>query len=117
MKKLIACILATVLLICSLTLCGTSYEENAWFSDEKLEECLVVGLPEITSMSFVKRYDDDIYASMPGAELKAYVESIYEFLKAQDFEYICGCRFPDTEKEHVNYDEDNFCDICEYDFT
>lgn len=88
MKKIIACALATVLLLCALTSCGATFEENVWFSGEMLEECLVTGMPEITGRSFVKRYDDDIYVSMPNAELKAYVESVYEFLKAQNFEYL-----------------------------
>ena len=95
MKRIIACILAAVLFICALTSCGASYEENVWFSDEKLEECLVTGVPAITSRSFVKRYDDDIYVSMPRAELEAYIESVYEFLKAQDFKYL-GTRGEDA---------------------
>ena len=95
MKRIIACILTAGLLICALTSCGVTYEENVWFSDEKLEECLVTGLPTITSRSFVKQYDDDIYVSMPKAELEAYIESVYEFLKAQDFEYL-GTRGEDA---------------------
>ena len=94
MKRIIACILAAVLFICAFTSCGASYEENVWFSDEKLEECLVVGLPEITR-TFLKHYDDDIYVSMPRAELETYIESVYEFLKAQDFEYL-GTRGEDA---------------------
>ena len=95
MKRIIAGILTAGLLICALTSCGVTYEENVWFSDEKLEECLVTGLPTITSRSFVKRYDDDIYVSMPRAELEAYIESVYEFLKAQDFKYL-GTRGEDA---------------------
>ena len=94
MKRIIACILAAVLFICALTSCGTTYEENVWFSDEKLEECFAVGLPEITR-SFIKRYDDDIYVSMPDAELDKYIESVYELLRAQDFEYL-GTRGEDA---------------------
>ena len=234
MKRIIACALTLILLICALTSCGATYEKNVWFSEEKLEECLVVGLPGITR-SIVKCDDQDVYVSMPDAELKAYIGSVYEFLKAQDFmylgtrgeqafsfkglftryyfkpvedlddfwvngdwifvysdgsvdedgdvifciltiydygkrtltygrnkefsynvkislrrqseaplsggyvleeehehavgewvaqddkthhfEYSCGCWYPETEKEHVNYDEDAFCDVCGYDFT
>ena len=87
MKRIIACALTLILLICSLTSCGATYEKNVWFSEEKLEECLVVGLPGITR-SIVKCDDQDVYVSMPDAELKAYIESVYEFLKAQDFMYL-----------------------------
>lgn len=87
MKRTITCLSMLILLICALTSCGASYEENVWFSDEKLEECLVVGLPGITR-SIVKCDDQDVYVSMPDAELKAYIESVYEFLKAQEFMYL-----------------------------
>ena len=233
MKKIIACALMLILLICAFTSCGASYEENVWFTDEKLEECHATGLPGITR-SFVKHYDDDIYVSMPDAELDNYIESVYALLKSKNFEYLgtrgeeafsfkglfkqyyfkpveelddfwvngdwifvysdgsvdeydevvfciltiydcdksklsydnkeftynvkislrrqseaplsggyvleeehehavgewvaqddkthhfeysCGCWFPETEKDHVNYDEDAFCDICGYDLT
>jgi hypothetical protein len=87
MKRIIACALVLILLICALTSCGASYEENVWFSEEKLEERLVVGLPGITR-SIIKCDDQDVYVSMPDAELKAYIEGVYEFLKAQDFMYL-----------------------------
>ena len=87
MKRIIACALTLILLICALTSCGATYEKNVWFSEEKLEECLVVGLPGITR-SIVKCDDQDVYVSMPDAELKAYIGSVYEFLKAQDFMYL-----------------------------
>ena len=80
MKRIIACILVTVLFICALTSCGASYEENVWFSEEKLEECLVVGLPGITR-SIVKCNDQDVYVSMPDAELDEYIESVYKLLR------------------------------------
>ena len=87
MKRIIACALTLILLICALTSCGATYEKNVWFSEEKLEECLVVGLPGITR-SIVKCDDQDVYVSMPNAELKAYIESVYEFLKAQEFMHL-----------------------------
>ena len=87
MKRIIACALTLILLICALTSCGATYEKNVWFSEEKLEECLVVGLPGITR-SIVKCDDQDVYVSMPDAELKAYIGSVYEFLKAQEFMYL-----------------------------
>ena len=234
MKRILAGILTAVLLITCLASCGGSYEENVWFTDEKLEECNVTGLPGITR-SFVKHYDDDIYVSMPDAELDNYIESVYALLKSKNFEYLgtrgedafsfkglfkkyyfkpveelddfwvngdwifvysdgstdengdvifciltiydytkstltygrnkefnynvkislrrqweaplsggyvleeehehavgewvadndkthhfeysCGCWYPETQNDHVNYDSDNFCDICGYDFT
>ena len=47
MKKLLALCLTIVLCLCCLASCGSAYEENTWFSEEKLTQCLVGDLPKI----------------------------------------------------------------------
>ena len=51
-------------LICGilLTSCGgNKYKLNEWFSSDKLEECFVKELPELTSVDYLKHKEDDIY--------------------------------------------------------
>ena len=47
MKKILALCLTVVLCLCCLASCGSAHEENTWFSEEKLTECLVGDLPTI----------------------------------------------------------------------
>ena len=86
MKKLSILILI-FLCIFALTGCGTRYEENVWYSQEKLEECLLTDLP-IIEKPLLKRADEKVYTSFTGKEFDAYVQSVYDYLKAQNFEYL-----------------------------
>ena len=55
MKKYLLLIF-TILFSITLTSCDiNSYEENSWYSDDKLKECLVEDLPEIQNGDYVKR--------------------------------------------------------------
>ena len=48
-----------------LTSCDiNSYEENSWYSESTLKECLVEDLPEIKNVEYVKKNDEDVYFYM-----------------------------------------------------
>ena len=87
MKRILAYALTVVMLITCLSSCGVNHRKNTWFSDVKLEECLVSGLPKIEK-DYINQGDEDLYVKFTEAEYQAYVKEIYEYLKAQDFEYF-----------------------------
>ena len=87
MKKLFAFVLTAILCLCCLASCGSAHKENTWFSEEKLIECLVGDLPTITK-DYVKHNDEDIYVSFTSKEREAYVVSVFEYLKSQNFKYL-----------------------------
>ena len=87
MKKLLALCLTVVLCLCCLASCGSAHGENTWFSEEKLTECLVGDLPTIEK-KYVNHNDEDIYVSFTSKEREAYVVSVFEYLKSQNFKYL-----------------------------
>ena len=87
MKKLLALCLTVVLCLCCLASCGSAHEENKWFSEEKLAECLVADLPTIEK-DYVNHNGEDIYVSFTAGEREAYVASVFEYLKSQNFKYL-----------------------------
>ncbi|MGM9631707.1 MAG: hypothetical protein ACI3XL_01265 [Eubacteriales bacterium] len=87
MKKLLALCLTAVLCLCCLASCSSVHEENTWFSEEKLTECLVGDLPTITK-DYVNHNDEDIYVSFTSRERKSYVADVFEYLKSQNFKYF-----------------------------
>ncbi len=87
MKKILALVLTAVLCICCLASCGSAHKENEWFSEEKLTNCLVGDLPTITK-DYVNSGDEDIYVSFTAGEREAYVVSVFEYLKSQNFKYL-----------------------------
>ena len=87
MKKLLALCLTAVLCLCCLASCGSAHEENKWFSEEKLTNCLVGDLPTIEK-NYVNHNDEDIYISFTAGEREAYVVSVFEYLKSQNFKYL-----------------------------
>ena len=87
MKKLFALCLTSVLCLCCLASCGSAHEENEWFSEEKLTECLVGDLPTIEK-DYVNHNGEDIYVSFTSKEREAYVAEVFEYLKSQNFKYL-----------------------------
>ncbi|MBQ8528597.1 MAG: hypothetical protein IJ459_02560 [Clostridia bacterium] len=87
MKKLLALCLVAFLCLCCLTSCGKRHEENTWFSEEKLSECLVGDLPTVEK-DYVNYGDEDIYVSFTGEEREAYVAKVFDYLKSQNFKYL-----------------------------
>lgn len=87
MKKLLALCLTVVLCLCCLVSCGSAHEENKWFSEEKLTECLVGDLPTIEK-DYVNHNGEDIYVSFTSKEREAYVAEVFEYLKSQNFKYL-----------------------------
>lgn len=87
MKKLLALCLTVVLCLCCLASCGSAHEENEWFSEEKLTNCLVGDLPTIEK-DYVNHNDEDIYVSFTDSEFKAYVKSVYDYLCSQEYKYL-----------------------------
>ena len=87
MKKLLVLCLTVVLCLCCLVSCGSAHEENTWFSEEKLAECLVSDLPTIEK-DYVNRGGEDIYVSFTAGEREAYVVSVFEYLRSQNFKYL-----------------------------
>ena len=86
MKKFFALCLMVVLCFCCLTSCGSAHEENTWFSEEKLAECIVADLPTIEK-DYVN-HNDDIYVSFTDSEFKAYAKSVYDYLLSQEYKYL-----------------------------
>lgn len=87
MKKLLALCLTAVLCLCCLASCGSAHEENEWFSEEKLTNCLVDDLPSIEK-NYINHNSEDIYVSFTAGEREAYVVSVFEYLKTQNFKYL-----------------------------
>ena len=87
MKKLLVLCLTAVLCLCCLASCGSAHEENEWFSEEKLTNCLVGDLPTIEK-DYVNHNDEDIYVSFTDSEFKAYVKSVYDYLCSQEYKYL-----------------------------
>ena len=87
MKKILALCLTVVLCLCCLASCGSAHEENEWFSEEKLTECLVGDLPTIEK-DYVNHNGEDIYVSFTSKEREAYVAEVFEYLKSQNFKYL-----------------------------
>ena len=87
MKKLLVLCLTAVLCLCCLASCGSAHEENTWFSEEKLTNCLVGDLPTIEK-DYVNHNDEDIYVSFTDSEFKAYVKSVYDYLCSQEYKYL-----------------------------
>ena len=87
MKKLLALCFTVVLCLCCLASCGSAHEENTWFSEEKLAECLVADLPTIEK-DYVNHNGEDIYVSFTSKEREAYVAEVFEYLKSQNFKYL-----------------------------
>ena len=87
MKKLLALCLTVVLCLCCLASCGSAHEENEWFSEEKLTNCLVGDLPTIEK-DYVNHNGEDIYVSFTSKEREAYVAEVFEYMKSQDFKYL-----------------------------
>ena len=86
MKKAIFFILAAALLL-GLSGCSENYQEDVWYSAEKLSECLVPDLPQI-GPTLLNHSDWKIFDLLTDDEFDAYVQSVYDYLKAQDFEYL-----------------------------
>ena len=87
MKKLLALCLTVVLCLCCLASCGSAHEENKWFSEEKLTNCLVGDLPTIEK-DYVNHNDEDIYVSFTDSEFEAYAKSVYDYLLSQEYKYL-----------------------------
>ena len=84
---MLALCLTVVFCFCCLASCSSAHKENKWFSEEKLTECLVGDLPTITK-DYVKHNDEDIYVSFTDSELEAYVKSVYDYLRSQEYKYL-----------------------------
>lgn len=87
MKKAIALILILCLLCAGLAACASTYGENVWYSQEKLEECLVSDLPALHAPHLVQ---DDwmVFANLTREESDAYAQSVYSYLIARQFPYL-----------------------------
>lgn len=86
MRKIFSFLLILCLLF-ALTGCGESYQEDVWYSSEKLAECLLPDLPQ-TSPTLLNQSDWKVYDSLTNAEFDTYVQSVYDYLKAQNFAYL-----------------------------
>ncbi len=89
MKKIFAFILAITLFSLSLTSCEVNYTKNEWFSEDKLNECLIPGLPKTPEgKSFVISNDSELYISLTNVQYEEYVKTIYTYMKEQGFKYL-----------------------------
>ena len=85
MKKL-----SVILIFCllfALAGCGENYQEDVWYSEEKLTECLVPDLPQ-TGPTLLNHSDWKVFDFLTDEEFDTYVQSVYDYLKAQNFQYL-----------------------------
>ena len=87
MSRILTLCLIAVLCLCCLASCSSTHKENNWFLEEKLTECLVSDLPTIEK-DYVNSSGEDIYVSFTSKECEAYVVSVFEYLKSQNFKYL-----------------------------
>ena len=88
MKKYLLLIFTLSFLV-ALTSCDVnSYEENSWYSNDRLKECLVEDLPEIQNVEYVKKNDEDVYFYMNSSDYNSYINTVYNYLKSLNFEYL-----------------------------
>ena len=85
--KIIRISVLVVLCVVLFSGCGTQYEENLWYSDEKLSECLLPSMP-IIDQPLLRQDDWKIYTSLTVPEFEDYVKLVYSYLQAQDFKYL-----------------------------
>lgn len=85
MKKL-SLLLVFCLLLPTFAGC-THYNEDVWYSEAKLKECLVPNLPQ-TGPTLLNQDDWKVYDSLSNTEFDAYVQSVYDYLKQQNFPYL-----------------------------
>ena len=79
----------TLILVLSLVSCGSNdYKINEWFSSEKLEECFVKELPELTSVDYLKHKENDIYFNIDNEGYQNYLEEVLTYLKEQKYELL-----------------------------
>lgn len=91
MKKLLALCLTAVLCLCCLSSCGSSTLKNEWFSYELLEICAIPDLPEISDRDYYYTTLNQlarIRFKATDEEIREYARVVYEYLAAQDFEYL-----------------------------
>ena len=87
MRKLLFILICASICVTLLTSCSSAHKENEWFSEEKLTQCLVGDLPTIEK-NYVNSGGEDIYVSFTSKEREAYVASVFEYLKSQNFKYL-----------------------------
>lgn len=79
----------TLILVLSLVSCGSNdYKINEWFSSEKLEECFVKELPELTIVDYLKFKDKDIYFNIDNEGYQNYLQEVLTYLKSQKYELL-----------------------------
>jgi len=86
MKQCISLLLIVCVCFICLVSCGNSYRENEWYSEDKLDECLVSDLPA-PSKEFLKN-GASILVSFSNTEYEAYVSEVYEYLKGLHLKYL-----------------------------
>ena len=87
MKKFLPICLTIILCLFCLGSCNSAHNENTWFSEEALKECLVDNLPTVTK-NYVNQNNEDIYVSFTNKERESYTKEVYEYLKSRGFEYF-----------------------------
>ncbi len=87
MTKKLSLFLIICLLLPTLAGCGESYQEDVWYSEEKLTECLAPDLPQ-TGPTLLNHSDWKVFDFLTDEEFDTYVQSVYDYLKAQNFPYL-----------------------------
>lgn len=90
MKKLLVCLLATMLCLCNLTACET-YKENEFFSNNLLKRANLEDIPVPPGVdSDAVRDDNTLYLNLTEEEYKQYVFRVIEYLQAKKDIYYLG---------------------------
>ena len=89
MRKIISMLLLTICVIALSSCDGAEYKKNEWFTDDKLEQCGVSNLPTISCCSdYYYNNKSWVYFNASYHELEDYANTVYEYLKSQDFECL-----------------------------
>ncbi len=88
MKKLFILSVSLAFCIFCLSGCGGKTEKSNFFTQQKLDECLIPELPDIQSETSDELKDRSYHYSLTEEEFTEYVESVYEYLTERSFGFF-----------------------------
>lgn len=68
--------------------CSPSYTRDEWFSEEKLDAAFSADLPAPEGVNWLYDGDSTVYTYLNNVQYKTYVQTLCDFLCAQDYTYL-----------------------------
>ena len=87
MKKIITLILTFTCAVCLSSCDLAKYKKNIWYSDEKIEQCLISNLPKMDGDYYIIN-DTTIRFNTTWEALKSYANSVFSYLQSENFAYL-----------------------------